>query len=68
MSYLDMSFVKRLPLAGRVRAQVHIEVYNATNFAWFTNPNLDPASASFGLVTGTRNLPREVQIGAKIVF
>jgi hypothetical protein len=68
MSYLDMSIVKRLPLAGRVRAQIHVEVYNATNFAWFTNPNLDESSANFGKVTGTRNLPREVQLGAKIIF
>lgn len=68
MSYLDMSFVKRLPLAGRVRAQIHVEVYNATNFAWFTNPNLDPTSSNFGKVTGTRNLPREIQLGAKIAF
>lgn len=28
----DMSLVKRLPIAGRVRAQFHLELYNATNF------------------------------------
>lgn len=68
LNYLDMSFVKRVRLAGRVRAQIHFEVYNATNFAWFTNPNLDPNSANFGIVSGTRNLPREIQLGAKIAF
>ena len=68
MNYLDLSLVKRLNVRGRVRAQFHIEVYNATDFAWFTNPNLDPTSSNFGKVTGTRNLPREVQLGAKITF
>jgi hypothetical protein len=68
LSYLDMSVVKKLPLTGRVRAQIHVELYNATNFVWFSNPNLDPGNADFGKVTGTRNLPRELQIGAKIVF
>jgi hypothetical protein len=68
LNYLDMAIVKKLPLRGRVRAQIHIEVYNATNFTWFSNPNVDPNSANFGLVTSTRNLPREIQLGAKFVF
>jgi len=68
LNYWDMSFIKRLPLARRVRAQVHIEVYNATNFVWFTAPNLDPSNADFGRVTSTRNLPRNIQLGAKLIF
>jgi carboxypeptidase family protein len=67
-SYLDLKVVKRVTLARRVRAEIQAEVYNATNFAWFQNPSLDPTSANFGKVTSTRNLPREVQIGARITF
>ncbi len=36
----DMSFVKGLEF-GRVRAQIHIELYNAFNDVFYNNPNLD---------------------------
>jgi hypothetical protein len=60
--------VKRVQLAGRVRAQFHIELYNAANYVWFRNPQLDPANAEFGRVTSQGNLPREIQLGAKVSF
>jgi hypothetical protein len=63
----DMSFVKGLDL-GRVRAQIHIELYNAFNDVFFNNPNLSPTSAEFGKVSSQNNLPRNIQIGTKIVF
>jgi hypothetical protein len=63
----DMSFVKAFEM-GRVRAQFHIELYNAFNNVFYNNPNLDPTSTNFGLVTSQNNLPRNIQIGTKIVF
>ena len=63
----DMSFVKGFEM-GRVRAQLHLELYNAFNDVFYNNPNLDPTSANFGLVTSQNNLPRNFQIGTKIVF
>jgi hypothetical protein len=63
----DMSFVKGFEL-GRVRAQFHIELYNAFNDVFFNNPNLDPTSSNFGLVSSQNNLPRNIQIGTKIIF
>jgi hypothetical protein len=63
----DMSFVKGLQL-GAVRAQVHIELYNAFNDVFFNNPNLNPMSADFGKVSSQNNLPRNIQIGTKILF
>jgi hypothetical protein len=63
----DMSFVKGFEL-GRVRAQLHIELYNAFNDVFYNNPNLDPTSANFGKVSSQNNLPRNIQIGTKIVF
>ena len=68
LNYWDMSIVKRLNLIGRVRAQLHFELYNASNFVWFQAPNLDPSNADFAKLTGTRNLPREVQLGARVTF
>ncbi len=63
----DMSFVKGLEF-GRVRAQLHIELYNAFNDVFFNNANLTPTSADFGKVSSQNNLPRNVQIGMKILF
>ena len=63
----DMSFVKGFDI-GRVRAQVHFELYNAFNDVFYNNANLDPTSANFGLVTSQNNLPRNIQIGTKIIF
>jgi hypothetical protein len=63
----DMSFVKGFEL-GRVRAQVHLELYNAFDDVFYNNPNLDPTSANFGLVSSQNNLPRNFQIGMKVVF
>lgn len=63
----DMSFVKGFEL-GRVRAQLHLELYNAFNNVFYNNPNLDPTSANFGKVSSQNNLPRNFQIGTKVVF
>jgi hypothetical protein len=63
----DMSFVKGLDL-GRVRAQIHIELYNAFNSVFYNTPNLTPTSADFGKVSSQNNLPRNIQIGMKLVF
>jgi hypothetical protein len=63
----DMSFVKGLEF-GRIRAQLHIELYNALNDVFFNNANLNPTSAEFGKVTSQNNLPRNIQIGTKILF
>ena len=63
----DMSFVKGFDV-GRVRAQLHIELYNAFNDTFYNNPNLDPTSTEFGKVSSQNNLPRNIQIGTRIVF
>jgi hypothetical protein len=65
---LDLSLVKSFQLARRMRAQIHVELYNATNYVWFRAPNVDPGNADFGRVTSQGNLPREFQLGAKLTF
>jgi hypothetical protein len=64
----DISIVKQLHMRGRVRAQLHVEFLNAFNRPVFNNPNTDPTSADFGKVTSQNNLPRDIQLAAKIVF
>jgi len=63
----DMSFVKGFDI-GRVRAQFHIELYNAFNNVFYNNPNLDPTNSAFGTVSNQNNLPRNIQIGTKLLF
>ena len=41
---------------------------NAFNHPIFSNPNTDPTNADFGKVTSQANLPRDIQLAAKIVF
>jgi hypothetical protein len=64
----DISIVKQVQLNGRVRAQFNVEFLNAFNHPVFNNPNTDPTNADFGKVTSQNNLPRDIQIAAKIVF
>ncbi|PYR91351.1 MAG: hypothetical protein DMF84_17040 [Acidobacteria bacterium] len=64
----DISVVKQVPLNGRVRAQFNVEFLNAFNHPIFDNPNTDPTNANFGKVTNQANLPRDIQLAAKIVF
>ena len=64
----DISIVKQVRFNGRVRAQFHVELLNAFNHPVFNNPNTDPTNADFGKVTSQTNLPRDIQLAAKIVF
>jgi hypothetical protein len=64
----DLSVVKQIPLHGTVRAQFNVEILNATNAIVFNDANTDPTNANFGKVTSQNNLPRELQLAAKIVF
>lgn len=64
----DISIVKQVPLQGRVRMQFNIEFLNALNRVVFNDANTDPTNANFGKVTSQNNLPRDIQLAAKIVF
>lgn len=67
-NFLDFAIVKNLAVVGRARAQFKLEVYNATNYVWFRNPNLTVTNIDFGKVTSQGNLPREIQLSARISF
>ena len=64
----DISIVKQVPLQGRVRMQFNVEFLNALNRVVFNDANTDPTNANFGKVTSQNNLPRDIQLAAKIVF
>ena len=64
----DISIVKQVSLGGRVRAQFNVEFLNALNRVVYNDAGTDPTNASFGKVTSQNNLPRDIQLAAKIVF
>jgi carboxypeptidase family protein/TonB-dependent receptor-like protein len=64
----DLSIIKQVRTAGRVRAQFHVELLNAFNRAVYANPNTDPTNADFGKVTSQTNLPRDIQLAMKVIF
>ncbi|MBI1874732.1 MAG: TonB-dependent receptor [Acidobacteria bacterium] len=64
----DISVVKQVRVTDRVRAQIHVEFLNAFNHPIYNNPNTDPTNAEFGKVTSQGNLPRDIQLAAKIIF
>ncbi len=64
----DISLIKQVRVSDRVRMQFHVEFLNAFNRAVYANPNTDPTNADFGKVTSQTNLPRDIQLAAKIVF
>jgi hypothetical protein len=64
----DISIVKQVRLGGSVRVQFNVEFLNATNRVVFNDANTVPTDAAFGKVTSQNNLPRDIQLAAKIVF
>jgi len=74
---VDLSFVKNQPLAGTVRLQLRLEIFNLFNRANFGTPTrtvfagatpTDPVLQTAGQITRTVNSSRQLQFSAKVVF
>jgi hypothetical protein len=64
----DLSMIKNFSITERVKFQLRGEFLNAFNHPQFGDPNTDPTSSNFGKVTSQNNLPRNIQIGLRLVF
>ncbi len=64
----DLSVIKNFNVTERLKFQLRGEFLNAFNHPQFADPNTDPTSSNFGKVTTQNNLPRNIQIGLKIIF
>ncbi|MGE0105312.1 MAG: carboxypeptidase regulatory-like domain-containing protein [Blastocatellales bacterium] len=64
----DLSVSKNFSFTESIKLQVRGEYLNAFNTPFFNNPNTDPRNSDFGRVTSANNLPRNVQIGLRLVF
>jgi hypothetical protein len=68
---LDASILKDFNFTSKAYLQLRFETFNTLNHPVFAAPNVSSASASnFGFITSTyaNSLPRQVQLGARIVF
>jgi hypothetical protein len=66
----DVSFMKRTALTEKVSLNFEINIFNVFNRAQFSTPIANLSNPLFGLITSTRAgyTPRQIQLGAKIVF
>ncbi len=63
----DFSAIKNFSITERVRMQFRGECFNAFNHPNLSDPNTDPTSPSFGVITG-QNPPRSWQFALKMIF
>jgi carboxypeptidase family protein/TonB-dependent receptor-like protein len=73
---VDLSITKNTPMAGKMRTQLRIEIFNLFNTANYGQPTriATVGSTSFGVITNTRfptgdsGSARQVQFAAKVLF
>ena len=65
---VDMNIQKAIPITERVHFEVRMEAFNLFNHPNFGLPNTTLTSPTFGVISGTSTINRELQWGAKIVF
>jgi hypothetical protein len=64
----DISVRKEFRIKGDVRLQIQADFFNAWNQVNWGNPNTDLSSANFGLITAVTGQPRNIQLGARLMF
>jgi hypothetical protein len=65
---VDLSVAKRVPLGGRVRAELRWEIFNVFNSVNFGMPENNFDSVDFGTITNTVGGPRVSQFGLRVTF
>jgi hypothetical protein len=72
----DAGLTKNFRIREGMKLQVRIEAINAFNWVYFSGLNLTPSNGTnanpelrtFGRATTQRNLPRDIQLGARFTF
>ena len=65
----DLGLTKNFRINESMKVQVRVEAINAFNWVYLGNGlQLSATNTSFGLVSGQRNLPRDIQLGARFTF
>ncbi|CAN5458571.1 hypothetical protein BH10ACI2_BH10ACI2_03380 [soil metagenome] len=67
----DAGITKNFKIKEGMKVQIRIEGINVMNWVNFTGLNLSPSvgtASTFGIANAQRNLPRDVQLGARFTF
>jgi hypothetical protein len=65
---LDASLLKSFTFTEHSYFQLRFESFNILNHPTFSAPNTTISSTSFGSITAQANLPRQIQLGARLVW
>jgi hypothetical protein len=66
---LDTSLFRTFPIRELLKIEFRAEAFNIFNAVIYGQPNNDMAdTANFGKVLGTANSPRQLQLGARIIW
>jgi hypothetical protein len=65
---MDFSLFKKFRIVERVSLEFRAEAYNLMNTPIFSAPNTTVGSAALGIISGQSNVPRQVQLGLKLLF
>jgi hypothetical protein len=65
---VDLSIARRIPLGGRVRADLRWEIFNLLDTVNFGMPENNFDSVDFGTITTTVGGPRVSQFGLRVTF
>jgi hypothetical protein len=68
ISNTDLVISKKTPITERWNTEFRAEFYNAWNHTQFANPDGDFTDSTFGQVLKTRESPRVMQFGLKVLF
>lgn len=68
ISNFDISVFKNTKVTERVNVQFRAEAFNAFNRVQFGVPNTSINSTAFGVISSQQNLPRNLQLGLRLLF
>jgi hypothetical protein len=65
---VDLSLFRLFPISNSIRVEFRVEAFNLTNTAVFAAPSNVINAPNFGVVTGTANAPRQLQVALKLNY
>jgi hypothetical protein len=68
LATLDFALHKNFAIYEKLRLQFRAEAFNLTNTPTFGNSGTGFGAGNFGVITNTVTLPRQVQLGLKLLF
>lgn len=68
INQLNLSVIKNIKIGESKTVQFRFEGINALNHVMFANPNTNPTSGGFGMVTDEKSSGRAIQLGLKFLW